>query len=241
MELNAHTKVGDIVKTNFRTARIFEEHGIDFCCGGSISLEESCSKSDVDIHVLLSELEEMVAVSDPDSGYINGLELDELCDYIEKQHHTYIREHTPFIQQKLQKLCDVHGEHHPELFEVKKLFDGAAENLSTHMQKEEQVLFPYIRQMVKQKKGEDGTRITTGGILQPISQMEEEHQVEGDRFKEISSLTSTYTTPPDGCNTYRITYQELNEFEMDLHRHIHLENNILFVKAQQLEEELIDH
>jgi regulator of cell morphogenesis and NO signaling len=238
MEINAMTKIGDIVKTNFRTARIFEENGIDFCCGGAISLEEACSKSDVDIHTLLPSLEEMVAASDPDSKYMNGLELDELCDYIEKRHHSYIREHTPFIQQKLQKLCDVHGDHHPELFEVKQLFDGSAGNLSAHMQKEELVLFPYIRQMIKKKKSGNGDRITSGVILQPISQMEEEHQIEGERFRKISSLTSTYTTPPDGCNTYRITYQELNEFEKDLHRHIHLENNILFVKAQQLEKEL---
>ncbi|MFO7668396.1 MAG: iron-sulfur cluster repair di-iron protein [Bacteroidales bacterium] len=238
MEINAQTKIGDIVKINFRTARIFEEKGIDFCCGGAISLEEACSKSDVDIHALLPSLEEMVAASDPDSKYINGLELDELCDYIEKRHHSYIREHMPFIQQKLQKLCDVHGDHHPELFEVKQLFDGAAGNLSAHMQKEELVLFPYIRQMIKKKKGGNGARITSGGILQPISQMEEEHQIEGERFRKISSLTSSYTTPPDGCNTYRITYQEINEFEKDLHRHIHLENNILFVKAQQLEKEL---
>ncbi len=238
MEINAQTKIGDIVKTNFRTARIFEENGIDFCCGGAISLEEACSKSDVDIHTLLPSLEEMVVVNDPDSKYMNGLELDELCDYIEKRHHSYIREHSPFIQQKLQKLCDVHGDHHQELFEVKQLFDGAAGNLSAHMQKEELVLFPYIRQMIKKKKGGNGARITSGGILQPISQMEEEHQIEGERFRKISSLTSSYTTPPDGCNTYRITYQELNEFEKDLHRHIHLENNILFVKAQQLEREL---
>jgi len=238
MEINAQTKIGDIVKTNFRTARIFEEYGIDFCCGGAISLEEACSKSDMDIHALLPSLEEMVVVNDPDSKYMNGLELDELCDYIEKRHHSYIREHSPFIQQKLQKLCDVHGDHHQELFEVKQLFDGAAGNLSAHMQKEELVLFPYIRQMIKKKKGGNGARITSGGILQPISQMEEEHQIEGERFRKISSLTSSYTTPPDGCNTYRIAYQELNEFEKDLHRHIHLENNILFVKAQQLEKEL---
>ncbi|MDF1576245.1 MAG: iron-sulfur cluster repair di-iron protein [Bacteroidales bacterium] len=240
MEINAHSKIGDIVKTNFRTARIFEENSIDFCCGGNISLEEACSRSNVDLHTLLPSLEEMVAANDPDSKYINDLELDELCDCIEKRHHSYIREHTPFIQQKLKKLCEVHGDHHPELFELKQLFDGAAGNLSAHMQKEEMVLFPFIRQMIKQKKGEAGTRISSGGILQPISQMEEEHQIEGDRFRKISSLSSSYTTPPDGCNTYRISYQELDEFEKDLHRHIHLENNILFVKAQQLEQELVN-
>lgn len=127
MEIDARTKVGDIVKTNFRTARIFDEKGIDFCCGGAISLEEACSKSDVDMQNLLTSLEEMVAANDPDSKYINDLELDELCDYIERRHHKYIRDHAPFIQQKLQKLCEVHGENHPELFEVKQLFDGRPE------------------------------------------------------------------------------------------------------------------
>ena len=239
MELNAQAKVGEIVSDNFRTARIFEEFGIDFCCGGNISIEEACVRSEVDLQTLLPKLEELVNLSDPDSSYINSLDLDELCDYIERRHHSYVREHIHFIEQKLQKLCEVHGDHHPELFEVRELFNGAALNLSRHMQKEEEELFPYISQLTIQKNEGNGTTQAGGKILPTIGELEDEHQVEGERFRKISYITSSYNTPADGCHTYRVCYQELGEFEKDLHRHIHLENNILFIKAMKMEQEIM--
>lgn len=239
MNIDKSTTVGDIVKVNFKTARIFEKNKIDFCCGGGISLMEASKESNIDIAVLIPQLEAVVQTNDPDSRYIDGLELDELCDYIEKRHHTFVNENIPFIQQKLQKLCDVHGENHKELFEIKELFDGAAENLSAHMKKEELILFPYIRKMVKSKKENKGSGAEFGMVLGPITQMEEEHKIEGERFKKISQLTHNYTCPPDGCQTYQVTFKILQEFESDLHRHIHLESNILFKKAILLEEELM--
>lgn len=238
MDIKADTRIGDIVKENFRTAQVFEKNKIDFCCGGGISLEEACKKSDTDISELLPELESLVMSNDPDSKYINSLELDELCDYIEKRHHSFVNENLPFLQQKLDKLCDVHGDNHPELFEVRDLFAGAAGNLSSHMKKEELVLFPYIRKMVKIKNKGLTTDENFGNAKSAIDVMEDEHQAEGERFEKISELTSDYTCPPDGCNTFRVTYQTLNDFEEDLHRHIHLENNILFKKALVLEKEL---
>ena len=182
----------------------------------------------------------MVVTNDPDSKYINSLELDALCDYIEKRHHTFVNENLPFLQQKLEKLCNVHGSNHPELFEVKELFDGSAKNLSAHMKKEELILFPYIRKMVRFKNEGLNTTSEFGEANTTIDLMEDEHQAEGERFGKIASLTSDYACPPDGCNTYRVTYQTLYDFEQDLHRHIHLENNILFVKALALEKELIN-
>lgn len=240
MEINTKTSVGDIVKANFKTAQIFENNSIDFCCGGGVSLDEACKKSGVEISQLIQELETTVQLSDPDSKYIDELELNELCDYIEKRHHTYVNENIPFLQQKLQKLCDVHGENHSELHEVKALFDGAAENLSAHMKKEELLLFPYIRKMVKYKNEGKDSKDEYGDVITTIDTMHDEHQTEGERFEKISQLTSSYTCPPDGCGTYRVTFQTLKEFENDLHRHIHLENNILFKKALVLESELIN-
>ncbi len=239
MKINTETRIGDIVKANYKTAQLFDKKGIDFCCGGGISLEKACKKSNVDINKLIPELEALVIMNDPDSKYIDSLELNELCDYIEKRHHTFVLGNIPFLQQKLQKLCDVHGENHPELFKVKELFDGAAENLSGHMKTEESILFPYIRTMVKYKneRGDDPGEL--GMLLKTINEMLEEHQTEGERFEKISALTSSYTCPPDGCGTYKVTYQTLRDFENDLHRHIHLENNILFEKAIMLEKELI--
>lgn len=240
MEINIATSVGEIVKANFKTAQIFDKNKIDFCCGGGISLDEACKKSNVDINQLVPELEALVKQSDPDSRYIDGLELNELCDYIEKRHHSYVSENIPFLQQKLQKLCDVHGENHSELFEIKELFNGAAENLSAHMKKEELILFPYIRKMVKYKAELLNTGDEFGEINKTIDLLDDEHQTEGKRFEKISSLTASYTCPSDGCGTYQVTYQTLKDFENDLHRHIHLENNILFKKALILENELIN-
>lgn len=240
MDIKTNTSVGDIVKANFKTAQIFDKNNIDFCCGGGISLEEACQKSKVDIKLLVPELEALLALNDPDSKYIDGLELDELCDYIEKRHHTYVSENIPFLQEKLQKLCDVHGENHPELFEIKELFDGASENLSAHMKKEELILFPYIRKMVKYNKEAQNAKDKLGNVLETIEVMQNEHTIEGERFEKISQLTSSYTCPPDGCGTFQVSYQTLKDFESDLHRHIHLENNILFKKALVLEALLLN-
>ncbi len=240
MEIKTNTSVGEIVKVNFKTAQLFEKNGIDFCCGGEVSLDEACQKSKVDINTLLPELEALVELNDPDSKYINDLELNELCDYIEKRHHTYVSDTIPFLQQKLQKLCDVHGENHPELFEIKELFQGAAENLSAHMKKEELILFPYIRKMVKLNTAALNEKGEVGKAKETIDLMHNEHQMEGERFEKISKLSSAYSCPADGCGTYKVTYETLNDFEKDLHRHIHLENNILFKKALILESEFLN-
>lgn len=238
MEINRDTIIGDIVKENYKTAQVFDRNNIDFCCGGAISLAEACVKSKTDMDSMLRELEVMMMVNDPDSAYINGLELDELCDYIEKRHHSYVSQSIPFLQQKLQKLCDVHGEHHPELFQIRELFEGAAGNLSAHMKKEELIVFPFIQKMLKFKKGNGDAKIDSGEFSETMKTLDAEHQTEGERFEKISDLSNEYSCPPDGCNTFKITYQTLKDFEEDLHRHVHLENNVLFKKALALEQEL---
>jgi regulator of cell morphogenesis and NO signaling len=165
--------------------------------------------------------------------------LDKLCDYIEQRHHSYVVEKTPFLQQKLQKLCDVHGANHHELFEVKDLFDGAVDNLTAHMKKEEGILFPYVRKMEKFKKEGAENPEGFGNILGPVSVMMAEHDTEGERFRKIRMITGEYQAPADGCSTYEVTYRTLEEFENDLHRHIHIENNILFPKAIEFEAEIL--
>ncbi len=178
---------------------------------------------------------------DQDSNFIESLSLAGLCDYIVKTHHTYVMEAMPFLQQKLQKLVDVHGENHPELQEVHASFMEAAANLSAHMKKEELILFPNIRQMEKYRI-EGGVRPDNIGLASSaINQMEAEHQVEGERFMKLSEITKGYEVPPDGCNTFEVTYKTLDEFEKDLHRHIHLENNVLFPKAIKLEKTIVDN
>jgi regulator of cell morphogenesis and NO signaling len=188
----------------------------------------------------MAELNASLQKEDQHSGFIESLSLTGLCDYIVKTHHSYVNEAMPFLLQKLQKLIDVHGEHHPELHEVHASFLDATTRLRTHMEKEETILFPYIRQMEKYRL-EGASRPGNIGLARSaISQMEEEHQVEGARFKSLSEITNGYDVPPDGCNTFDVTYRTLEEFEKDLHRHIHLENNVLFPKATKLEKAIID-
>lgn len=240
MEIKSDVSVGEIVKANFKTAQLFEKHKIDFCCGGGISLSEACKKSDVDIHKLIPEIEALVQQNDPDSKYMDSLSLDALSDYIVKRHHSYVVETNPFIKQKLNKLCEVHGSHHPELFKIRELFGIMADNLTVHMQKEESILFPYILKMVRFKNEGVGDAKEFGNVMEPIDEMNREHLAEGERLVKIAALTNDYTTPPDGCNTYKVTFQTMKEFELDLHRHIHLESNILFKKAIEMEKGIIN-
>lgn len=239
MEINSKTIIGDIVRVNFKAAQVFEKNRIDFCCGGQITLSEACNKSDTDMNELIPELELLVQLNDPDSKYLDGLELDALSEYVVKRHHTYVSENIPFLKEKLHKLCEVHGPEHSELFDVAKLFSEGAENLTMHMQKEENILFPYIVKLVQMKKSGNIEPNAVGGVMDPINVMIAEHQVEGERFEKISQISQNYTPPADGCNTYQVTYKILHEFEQDLHRHIHIENNILFKKAEELEKELM--
>ncbi|MEP4533184.1 MAG: iron-sulfur cluster repair di-iron protein [Cyclobacteriaceae bacterium] len=233
MENLAKSKVGVIVASNFRASRVFTSHDIDFCCGGGVTLEEACSKKNVDLNELLGELEE--TFKEPDSLNYQGLDLDQLVDTIVSIHHSYVLATVPALRAYLGKLCRVHGDRHPELLQINELFVAGSQALLHHMQKEEQVLFPYIKAMVESKKnGFSLSRPHFGDIENPIQMMEQEHQDEGFRFQQISKLSNQYDCPPDGCQTYKVAYAMLKEFEEDLHTHIHLENNILFPEARKL-------
>ncbi len=240
MNLSKDTLVSEVVKFNFGTASLFREKNIDFCCGGHISIDEACKAVGADADVLLEELQGKVQVSDPDSDYINSLELDALVDYIVNRHHSYVRKAIPFLKEITEKISNRHGESHPELLKVQKLFNDSAGELIMHMQKEELVLFPYIKRLAKSKREKSPLMPAPfGSVANPIRSMEAEHAIEGERFEKIVELTNNYTVPADGCTSYRVAFQNLQDFEKDLHRHIHLENNILYPKAIELEAHLI--
>ncbi|MFA6770400.1 MAG: hemerythrin domain-containing protein, partial [Bacteroidales bacterium] len=189
---------------------------------------------------VLAELNNIGKVASSAGIDFQSWPLDLLADYIEKTHHRYVQDKSLEIIQYLTKICEVHGTNHPELFKIKKLFTKVIENLAMHMQKEELVLFPFIRKMEKTlRSGQFLEKPSFGSIKNPIETMEDEHLAEGDRYREIDNLSNHYTIPKDGCNTYQVTYTMLKEFEEDLHMHIHLENNILFPKAILLEERLM--
>ncbi|UNY98797.1 iron-sulfur cluster repair di-iron protein [Zhouia spongiae] len=236
METLEKKQIGEFVADDFRTAAVFSKHGIDFCCKGNRTIDEVCSKKGIDKDLLLHSLEEVLNNKSEQSIDYKSWPLDLLIDYIEKKHHRYVEQTTPVLLQFLDKLRKVHGERHPELFEVYELFSGSAGDLAQHMKKEELVLFPFVKKMVKARlTGEAIEMPHFGTVENPIEMMKHEHDNEGERFREIAKITGNYTPPADACNTYRVAFSMLEEFEKDLHLHIHLENNILFPEALKLE------
>ena len=240
MKIASDITVGEVVKMNFRTASFFQSYHIDYCCGGKQLLTDACNNAGVLVEDALKQLTLLLEQQDSDTLYIQNLQPDELADYIVKRHHAYVRTNIPVILQNLLKICEKHGEHHPELYEINEMFNTAAGNLSMHMQKEEMILFPYIRKLSEAKRGSgEYHQPPFETVSNPIEMMISEHQQEGDRFDMISKLSGNYNVPSDACMTYEVTMNQLREFEEDLHHHIHLENNILFPEVVALEREFV--
>lgn len=239
MVINSESIIGKIVAENYKAASVFKSYNIDFCCNGNRSIAAASKEKNIDENLILQQLSEVLDKKGDSEIDFKSWSIDLLADYIEKKHHRYVREKTAEITPYLAKIADVHGDRHPELYEIKELFAQSAADLSAHMIKEENILFPLIREMVEKKaRGEKLTRPPFGSIENPIKAMQIEHDNEGVRFRRISELSNNYETPQDGCNTYRVTLNLLKEFEDDLHRHIHLENNILFPAAIEFERDI---
>lgn len=241
METIQESTIGQLVATNYKTAAVFKKHKIDFCCNGNRTISEACAQQKLNQEIIEHELNSVVLESSEQDETINYKfwPLDLLVDYIEKKHHRYVKAQINVLNQYLDKLCKVHGANHPELFEVKELFDGCGEELTTHMQKEEMILFPAVRNLVDAQSHTDSLKqFPFQTVKNPIQIMMHEHDAEGNRFRKISELTSTYTPPADACGTYKVAFALLKEFEEDLQLHIHIENNIIFPKAIKLEAEL---
>lgn len=238
MEITKDTNIGELVAQNYRAASVFKQNGIDFCCNGNRTIGEACSNKNIDTERMLKDLNEATKQASNAGADFTSWPLDLLADYIEKKHHRYVESKGAEIKPYLAKIVSVHGGHHPELAEVEKLFNESVGEMAKHMKKEELTLFPGIRKMVKAEHSKEPLN-TGNGTADKIRTMMQEHDIEGERFRKISALTNNYTTPADGCNTYRVTLAMIQEFEDDLHLHIHLENNILFPKAIELEEKLL--
>lgn len=225
--------VGEIVATDFRAADVFERFGIDFCCGGRRSIAEACRAAAADPSVVERALQGLPPRADQDDDDVTRWPVDRLIDHILVVHHAYIRSALPTIARHLAKLVDVHGGRHPELSRVAAAFDEIDRDLRQHMMKEERVLFPYIRELAS---APGMSRVSPFGTVEnPIRMMEREHRDAGDEMRLIRELTGGFAVPADGCATYRVCFEELAAFERDLHRHVHLENNVLFPKAVALE------
>ena len=241
MEILEQKTIGQYVADDFRTAAVFSKYGIDFCCKGNRTIEEACEKKGQDSEIILNEINTVLNTKNDNTIDFKSWPLDLLADYIEKTHHRYVEDKTQVLLPFLDKLCKVHGAAHPELFEINELFKGCAGELAQHMKKEELILFPFVKKMVQATLShEQIMQPHFGTIENPIAMMMHEHDAEGERFRKIASLTHNYTPPADACNTYKVTFAMLQEFEEDLHKHIHLENNILFPKAVELEQKFTE-
>jgi len=230
-QINTEPTIGEIVANDFRAASMFKEAGIDFCCGGNKSLTEACKEKGADESHLIQQLETLAQT--PVSGAMNFKEWDLsfLSDYIVNTHHKFVLKNLPELVFYTQKIASVHGDHHPELIEVESLFAKINEELLQHLKKEEEVLFPAIKEAEK-----NASPSVKSIIVSEITRMQGEHEFAGGAMDKINVLTNNYLIPEDACNTYRVSLKLLEQFEDDLHIHVHLENNILYPKALKLAE-----
>jgi regulator of cell morphogenesis and NO signaling len=237
MTLAATKTLGEIAAEMPCATREFEKRGIDYCCGGSRTLSEACTEANISIDDALARLEKSLAATQPgDSKDWQNQFLADLIGHITSTHHVFVREESPRIEALTAKVVGVHGKNHPELMQVQKIFSALAEELSVHLMKEEQVLFPYVVRMEESVlASEPAPPAMFGTVVNPVRMMMQEHDGAGDALRSLRSVTNDYALPGDACISYRTLYQALQGFESDLHEHIHLENNILFPRAVAME------
>jgi len=232
--------IGEIVAKDLRKADVLKKYGIDFCCGGKKTVREACAEKGIDATKVEQELQQIVQASSA-TGALNYEEwnLDFLADYIVNTHHYYVRKYLPEIKGYAAKVARVHGDRHPELLRINELVEKVDKEMFEHMADEENNLFPAVKEIVKAKtNGTPYVRNTERSFSEIVATSEQEHESVGDAMKEIRSLSDNFTVPADGCTSYRLLFKMLEEFENDLFVHIHLENNILFPKAEVIEKSL---
>ena len=232
--------VGELVAEDYRAAEVFKKKGIDFCCGGKKTVAEVCMQKGIDAAGLETDLAHLDEVVMANRLNFREWTLPFLADYIMNVHHRYVREKIPQIVQYARKVAQVHGHAYPETIIISQRFEQLAEELFTHLEKEEHILFPYVKRLWEVKEGKG--RIVAppfGSAQNPIRVMEAEHEFAGETMQEIRQWSNNFTLPEGACNTYRVLFNLLEEFEADLHQHVHLENNILFPGAVALEQEVL--
>ena len=231
----ADMTIGEIVAEDYRTSRVFERHGIDFCCGGKTSISVACKEKGIDESVLLDEIEGIKKEAADRSSNYASWEIPFLTDYIVNIHHTYLKDNTGQIAANARKIAEVHGKYHPEVIEIATIFEKIATDMAAHLLDEENVFFPALKRLDSAaKKGETPDAADVATVRSVLAQLGHEHDEIGDAVHRIRALAKSFEVPDDVCPTFRITYLALNEFEDDLHKHVHLENNVLFPKAEKI-------
>ena len=240
MTINPATTVRQLAIEMPGATRVFEKLKIDYCCGGNQPLLEACANAGL----TLQEVEQQLALSEtaqtsPATGF-SEMRLPDLVEHIVNKHHVFTRDELVRLEALALKVESVHGDNHPELRQVNVLFRRLGNDLKPHMFKEEQVLFPYIVQLERASTQTlKAPRAQFGSVNNPVRMMMMEHDIAGELLRELRRTTNNYTVPADVCISYQTLYGALEAFEADLHQHIHLENNILFPGAVELEERLV--
>ena len=231
--------LGEIAAKDLRKAEVFKKYGLDFCCGGKKTVKEACEEKGMDVTKIEQELQQADRLPVSRPLPYNEWNLDFLADYIVNTHHSYVKKTLPEIRSYAQKVAQVHGAGHPELGNILAVVESVYAEMSSNMVKEEQVVFPYIKQLVNAKSRQDVPQAETlQSVKNPINLMEMEHELVGKNMEIIRQLANNYILPAEACATYSLLYRLLQEFEEDLHMHVHLENNILFPKAIAAEKKL---
>ena len=240
MNFNDQTKVKDIALSNPAARQILEDAGLDYCCGGGKSLHEACLHADVPAEEILKRLRENSKHLSPDEANWASAPLVDLTRHIRDRHHRYVREAIARVQPLLDKVEAKHGKSHSEIADIRRLFTEVGREMIMHMQKEEQILFPYIDALEKATSAHSSVEPPFfQTVRNPIHAMMKEHDAAGELVKQIRKASSEYMAPADACTSYKALYQDLREFEADLHQHVHLENNILFPRAVEMETEVV--
>jgi len=236
MNFNSKTKVNEIALSNPGARRVLEDRGIDYCCGGGKSLHKACLEANIPAEEILWQLRQNSAKVVPGESQWSSAPLAELTKHIRERHHQYVRNSIPRLRALLEKVREKHGGRHRELGVIEKLFGDVASEMLMHMQKEEQILFPFIDSLERAANG-NGTVEPPffQTVKKPIYSMMKEHDSAGELVRQIRAASGGYKAPTDACTSYQAAYQALEEFEKDLHLHVHLENNILFPRAVELE------
>ena len=234
--INSEMTVREVTTQVPESTRIFEKLKIDYCCGGGRPLVEACDSAGVEVDVVIEMLADLRQPSE--SGVIDfqKLSLSELITHIVETHHIFTRSEMARVEALIAKVLNAHSANHPELLKVQNLFQRLCADLKPHMFKEEQILFPYIVAMEQAvTNGRPFPFAPFGTVKNPVLMMTKEHDTAGEILCELRLVTADYRVPPDGCMSYHTLYRALEGFEKDLHQHIHLENNVLFPKAIEME------
>jgi regulator of cell morphogenesis and NO signaling len=231
--------LAQIVNSNHQAASVFEKYHLDFCCKGKRSLEQACTEQQLSVSEVTKDLENIFTKDNNSTVDFEKMNLTQLADYIVQTHHAYVKNEMPQIQAYLEKVSSKHGERHPELYKIFQTFSAVKEEMEGHMKKEELILFPRIKELQKLADNENANlQLNITYLQSPITVMEQEHDHAGSLLNDIRILSNDYIPPQDACTTYRLSFAALKAFELDLHHHVHLENNLLFPRAIDMFREL---